>query len=143
MGVAPSNENSIEEREKYCSKIMNLNDYDREYVLENFKKLNQLGIQLTNLQGQINQEEQRSTCRNDLQEVIERDFPLRTSAMGTTLKKLRKLRKSNEYTGKAIFQAGENHLHTSENNNNKPECDLTHLYNELRKHRAVILIPKD
>ena len=144
MGIAPSSESSTEEREKYCAKIMNLNDSDRAYVLENFKKCNQLGDELANLQGKIEgAEEQRSICMNDLQDVIERDFPLRTFAMRATLKKLRKLRKSGEYTDKAIFQAGENHLNTSENNRNKPEYDLTPLYNELRKHRAVILIPRD
>jgi hypothetical protein len=142
--LPPSSESSVEEREKYCAKIVYLEDSDRAYVLENFQKCNQLIGQLTNLQEQIKQSEKWcSTCMNDLQEVIERDFPLRTSAMEATLKKLRKLRKSNEYMGKAIFQAGGNHLHTSENNRNKSEYDLTLLYNELRKHRAVILIPKD
>ncbi len=144
MGVAPSIESSTEEIKKYSSKIVNLNDSDRACVLENFNNIEQLIIQLANLQEQIKQaEEQLLTCMNDLHEVIERDFPLRTSAMGTTLKKLRKLRKTNEYTGKAIFQAGMHHLRTSETNRNRPEFDLTKLYNELKKHRAVILIPKD
>lgn len=141
MGPAPSN-SSIEEEKKYWENIVNFNDSDREYILQNMNELAQLTNQMVELDKQIEKAEEKcSICMNHLQEVIDRDFPLRTTAMMTTLKKLRKLRKNDEFRGKAVFQAGEHHLQTSESNRNKPEYDLTRLYNELRKHRAIILIP--
>jgi hypothetical protein len=141
MGPIPSNE---EDAKKYWKNIINLKDSDREDILKNVKKL----IELTNerqklVEQMIKANERWSTCITRLEKMVESEFPLRTTSMITTLKKIRKLRKSHECVGKVIFQAGEDHLQTSESHRNKLEYDLTRLYHELSKHRAIILIPNN
>lgn len=68
-------------------------------------------------------------------------FPRRTKAMIETLQLVRTFWKEKGRT-KAVFIAGENHVKNSENITSF-DYDLGPLYNELKDHKAVILICPD
>jgi len=131
-----------EEMSAYFMKIVNFDDTNRKCMLDNVQELAQVYSQQAEVRNQIRIAEVKClVCGNRLDDIVVREIPLSTIAMTSTLQKLRSQRKSNEFIGKAVYKAGAHHLRTSEKNRGKPEYDLTLLYNELRNHRAIILIP--
>lgn len=78
----------------------------------------------------------------ELEEMIKKHFPDRRGSMILTLNKILSLRYSGEFSQKAIFTATSVFLEESEKNEYNREFNLNPLYQELEKHRAVILIPK-
>ena len=73
---------------------------------------------------------------------IQATFPQRTQSMIETLRLVAARRNATNFQGKVILIAGANHLRVAESDIGKQNFELNSLYEELRNHKAVILMPK-
>lgn len=140
--IEPMSGPTLADLDQFFARAANHNFIDGLRMTSEAHRLNLLQMRLHELEHQITVNEERCRmCIKHLEDVVISDFPLYMGAMISTLEKVRRQRKNNEFTGKAIFHAGENQVVTSGRIGNRPEYDLTALCNELRNHRAVILVP--
>lgn len=76
-------------------------------------------------------------------DLIQSTFQKRTQAMISTLQKISILLEHKVFIGKMVFISGVMHLKTAKTNSERPEYNLDSFFNEIKNHKAAILIPKE